>query len=52
MNGKPVKDALDDNLPLWWGIVGIVFVTGLMWVYKRVSEREAKRWPVTRTTIN
>jgi len=44
INGKPVKDSLDENLPLWWGIIGIVFVTALMWVYKRISERETLKW--------
>jgi hypothetical protein len=36
---KPVKDAMDDNGPLWMGLPAIIAVILLMRYFKQVSQK-------------
>ncbi|MFP5041564.1 CPBP family intramembrane glutamic endopeptidase [Parasediminibacterium sp. JCM 36343] len=38
LQGKPMKDALEDHFPTWLGLGGIVFLVALMINFKRKSE--------------
>lgn len=47
LKGKPAKEAMNDNLPVWWLFVGLALVVGLMWLYRKYSDQERQKWSVS-----
>lgn len=37
--GKSAKDIMDESYPIWVGVVALLFVIGLMSIYKKVCEK-------------
>ncbi|MBN8788257.1 MAG: CPBP family intramembrane metalloprotease [Terrimonas sp.] len=40
--GKTVKEAMDDKMPFWWGILAVIALCFLFMVFKRVSNQAIK----------
>ena len=37
--GKPFKEAMNDKLPLWWGLAAIIGLYALFIVFKKISAK-------------
>ncbi|MGN6494453.1 MAG: lysostaphin resistance A-like protein [Agriterribacter sp.] len=37
--GKPIREAMNDKLPLWWGLVAIAGLYALFIVFKKISAK-------------
>ncbi|MFT4015640.1 MAG: CPBP family intramembrane metalloprotease [Agriterribacter sp.] len=40
--GKTVKEAMDDKMPFWWGILAVIALYFLFMIFKRVSNQAIK----------
>ncbi|MCC6288893.1 MAG: CPBP family intramembrane metalloprotease [Chitinophagaceae bacterium] len=40
--GKSVKEAMDDKMPFWWGIIAVIALYFLFMIFKRVSNQAIK----------
>lgn len=41
--GKSVKEAMDDKMPFWWGIIAVVALYFLFMIFKKISDRAVKK---------
>ncbi len=41
--GKSIEEAMNESYPLWYGAIGIVLLTGLFILYKRVSAIDRRK---------
>lgn len=40
--GKTVKEAMDDKMPFWWGVLAVIALYFLFMIFKRVSNQAIK----------
>lgn len=44
--GKSVKEAMDDKLPIWWGLIAIVALYALFTLFKRITARRDLKFDI------
>lgn len=42
--GKPVKEAMNETYPMWWGIIGLILLYLLFMVFKRISAKAVRKY--------
>lgn len=42
--GKPVKEAMNETYPMWWGIIGLILLFLLFMVFKRISAKAVRKY--------
>lgn len=42
--GKPLKDAMNETYPVWWGIIGVIVLYALFIVFKKYSGLAVKQY--------
>lgn len=42
--GKTVKEAMDDKMPFWWGIIAVIALYFLFMIFKRISSEVIKKF--------
>lgn len=42
--GKPVKEAMNETYPMWWGIIGVILLYVLFIVFKRISAKAIQKY--------
>jgi uncharacterized membrane protein YjfL (UPF0719 family) len=41
--GKPIDKTIDENLPMWWGLVAVVILVVVFRIFKKESEAVTAR---------
>mgnify|MGYP001076205419 FL=1 len=42
--GKPVKEAMNETYPMWWGIIGVILLYVLFIVFKKISAKAIQKY--------
>ena len=42
--GRSVKEAMDDTMPFWWGLIALVVIYFLFMLFKKVSAKVKKKY--------